>query len=109
MGNLDVIRPADYEETAAAYAASILKKEAADLEMIILAAGSEVQFAEAAGKELGDGVRVVSMPNMRAFDLQSAEYKESVLPADCRKRVAIEAGVSGLWYKYTGLDGKVVG
>jgi len=145
LPNLDVIRPADYEETAAAYAASILKidgptaliltrqnvpnldapasvkregtlkggyvlkKETADLEMIILAAGSEVQFAEAAGKELGDGVRVVSMPNMRAFDLQSAEYKESVLPADCRKRVAIEAGVSGLWHKYTGLDGKVVG
>merc|ERR1712070_790873 len=145
LPNLDVIRPADYEETAAAYAASILKtdgptaliltrqnvpmldapasvkregtlkggyilkKETAALEMIILAAGSEVQFAEEAAKELGAGVRVVSMPNFRAFDLQSAEYKESVLPASCTKRIAIEAGVSGLWYKYVGLNGKVVG
>merc|ERR1712100_84754 len=81
----------------------VLVKETADLEMIILAAGSEVQFAEAAAKELGAGVRVVSMPCMSLFDKQPAEYKEEVLPASCTNRVAMEAGVSGLWYKYVGL------
>ena len=49
------------------------------------------------------------MPSFFRFDHQSPEYRESVLPSDCRKRVAVEAGVSGLWYKYVGLDGKVVG
>jgi transketolase len=46
---------------------------------------------------------------MERFNKQSAEYKESVLPTACRKRVAIEAGVPDLWYRYVGLDGKVVG
>jgi transketolase len=49
------------------------------------------------------------MPSFHRFDRQSVEYRESVLPAACRKRVAVEAGVTGLWSKYTGLDGKVVG
>ena len=49
------------------------------------------------------------MPSTSRFDRQSAEYRESVLPASCRKRVAIEAGVTVLWHKYVGLDGKVVG
>jgi transketolase len=49
------------------------------------------------------------MPSFYRFDQQPAEYRESVLPASCRKRVAVEAGVSGLWFKYVGLDGKVVG
>jgi len=89
--------------------AYIIKKETAPLSLIILAAGSEVQHAVAAAEELGAGVRVVSVPCMSLFDRQSAEYKESVLPKDFRKRVAIEAGVSGLWYKYVGLDGKVIG
>jgi len=62
-----------------------------------------------AAKELGDGVRVVSMPCMERFDRQEDSYKEEVLPAACRKRVAIEAGASGMWYKYVGLDGKVIG
>merc|ERR1711990_1136449 len=81
----------------------------ADLEQIIIAAGSEVQFAEAAAKELGAGTRVVSMPCMSLFDKQSDEYKESVLPSSCTKRVAMEAGVSTLWYKYVGFEGKVLG
>ena len=55
------------------------------------------------------GARVISVPCMERFDRQSAEYRESVLPASCTKRVAIEAGVSGLWHKYTGLEGKVLG
>jgi transketolase len=46
---------------------------------------------------------------MERFNAQSAEYRESVLPSSCRRRVAIEAGVPDLWNHYTGLDGKVVG
>lgn len=143
---LDVIRPADPEETAGAFAAALERldgptllaltrqalptlneipvqtrregalrggyiavKETAPLTHILIATGSEVQYAVAAAKQLGAGVRVVSMPCTSRFDRQSAEYRESVLPADCRKRVAIEAGVTGLWHKYVGLDGKVVG
>ena len=83
--------------------------EKGELKQIIIAAGSEVQFAEAAAKELGDGVRVVSMPCMERFDRQSDAYKAEVLPDSCRKRVAMEAGVSTMWYKYVGLDGKVIG
>lgn len=87
----------------------IAKKEASALTHIIISAGSELQWAMDAAKELGDGVRVVSMPCMEAFDRQSDAYKAEVLPPSCTKRVAIEAGVSGLWHKYTGLDGKVIG
>ncbi|MCR6656797.1 MAG: transketolase [Opitutus sp.] len=144
--NLDVIRPADPEETAGAFAAAfertdgptllaltrqalpmlndipvqtrregVLKggyiavKETAELTHILLATGSELQLAIAAAKTLGAGARVVSIPSFHRFDKQSAEYRESVLPSSCRKRVAIEAGVTGLWHKYVGLDGKVIG
>lgn len=89
--------------------AYVLKKESGPLEAIIMATGSEVQHALAAAEALGGGIRVVSMPSFEIFERQSADYKESVLPSACRKRVAIEAGVTGLWYKYVGLDGKVVG
>lgn len=89
--------------------AYILKKEEGDLECIILATGSEVGHAVEAAKEIGGGARVVSAPCLERFDRQSAEYQAEVLPATCTKRVAIEAGVSGLWYKYVGLEGKVVG
>jgi transketolase len=68
-----------------------------------------VQHAIAAADDIGPGARVVSMPSMLRFDGQSDEYKESVLPSSCTKRIAIEAGVTGLWYKYVGLDGKVLG
>lgn len=87
----------------------VIRKESSDLEAIIIATGSEVQHAVAAAEELGSGVRVVSMPSMLRFDAQSDEYKESVLPSSFSKRIAIEAGVSGLWYKYVGLEGKVIG
>ncbi|MBC2603495.1 transketolase [Puniceicoccus vermicola] len=87
----------------------ILKKEEGDLDTIILASGSEVQHAMAAAEELGAGVRVVSMPCMEIFDRQDESYREEVLPSSCRKRVSIEAGVSQPWYKYVGLDGKIVG
>ena len=140
--NLDVYRPADAEETVAAYVSSvtrkegptalilsrqnieqntalaymerregalkgayIAKKEEGDLDLIILATGSEVPHALNAAKDL-KGARVVSMPCMEAFERQSDDYKESVLPSSCTKRIAMEAGVTGLWYKYAS---KVVG
>jgi transketolase len=83
--------------------------ERAPLTHILMASGSELQHALAAAATLGDSVRVVSMPSFERFQRQSAAYQESVLPSSCRKRVAIEAGVSALWAQFTGLDGKVVG
>ncbi len=84
-------------------------QETAPLTLIILATGSELSLAVAAAKELGAGTRVVSMPSFFRFDRQSAEYRESILPSSCRNRVAVEAGVTGLWRGYVGLEGKVVG
>ncbi|MCE2573802.1 transketolase [Motilimonas eburnea] len=81
-------------------------------ELILIATGSEVELAVAAAKELtakGKAVRVVSLPCTDVFEAQSAEYKESVLPAAVTKRVAIEAGIADYWYKYVGLNGKIVG
>src|SRR5262249_56281316 len=85
------------------------KKETGKLELIILSCGSELQYALAAAKQLGDKVRVVSMPCFERFNRQPQEYREEVLPNECRKRVAIEAGVPEIWYEYVGLDGTVVG
>jgi transketolase len=146
MPQIDVIRPADPEETAGAFAAAtqridgptflaltrqvvpilneidlktrregvllggyIAKKESGKLDLILMSCGSELQHALAAAKELGDGVRVVSMPCFERFNRQPDKYREEVLPKSCRKRVAIEAGVPDTWYQYVGLDGKVVG
>ncbi|MBX3742620.1 MAG: transketolase [Akkermansiaceae bacterium] len=86
----------------------IAVKEKGELTTILLATGSEVQHAVAAAAELGDGVRVVSLPCLERFERQSPEYKESILPKAVKKRVAIEAGVSGLWWKYVGDEGKVI-
>ena len=144
--NLDVIRPADPEETAGAFAAAmartdgptaliltrqavpqtagltpderrdgtlkggyIARRETGDLTTLLLASGSELQYAIAAADELGAGVRVVSMPSFERFERQSADYRESVLPTSCARRIAIEAGVTALWWKYVGTQGKVIG
>jgi transketolase len=144
--NFDVIRPADPEETAGAFAAALSRtdgptllaltrqalpalneipphirragvlkggyvavQETAPLTHILLSCGSELQLALEAAKILGPGTRVVSLPSFSRFERESAEYRESILPSSCRKRVAIEAGVTALWYKYVGLDGKIVG
>lgn len=144
--NLDVIRPADPEETAGAFAAALARtdgptllaltrqavpllndipvetrrqgvqkggyvaiRETSELTHILLAAGSELQHAVAAAKELGSGVRVVSMPSFEIFLRQPENYREEVLPSSCRKRVSIEAGVTGLWAQFVGLDGKAIG
>lgn len=89
--------------------AYVAKEESGELTTILIATGSELQHAMKAAAELGDGVRVVSMPCMERFDRQSDDYKEFVLPSACTKRVAMEAGVSGLWYKYVGSEGAIVG
>ncbi|GLS92609.1 transketolase 2 [Psychromonas marina] len=81
-------------------------------EIILIATGSEVELAVQAAAELtasGKAVRVVSIPCTEQFELQSAEYKESVLPAAVTKRVAVEAGIADYWYKYVGLNGAVIG
>jgi len=85
----------------------VAKKETAPLELIILATGSEVQHALKAAESF-PGARVVSLPCFEAFERQSAEYKEEVIPSSCKKRIAMEAGVSDLWYKYVGDSGKIV-
>ncbi len=79
-------------------------------DLIFIATGSEVGLAMDAAAQMADKkVRVVSMPCAEAFDAQDAAYKEAVLPAACTRRVAVEAGVTGFWGKYVGLNGKVVG
>jgi transketolase len=81
-------------------------------EAILIATGSEVGIAIEAQKLLaakGKQVRVVSMPATDVFDAQDAAYRESVLPRAVTKRVAVEAAATGLWYKYVGSDGRVVG
>lgn len=78
---------------------------------ILLASGSEVELAVNAKKELtkeGIDVRVVSMPCMELFEKQPKEYRESVLPLEVRRRVAIEAASDFGWGKYVGLDGKCI-
>ena len=146
MPQIDVIRPADPEETAGAFVAAaqrtdgptflalsrqalptlneievktrregvlrggyIAKKETAKLNLILLSCGSELQHALAAAKELGEGTRVVSMPCFERFARQPESYRAEVLPNECRRRVAIEAGVPEIWSQYVGLDGKIVG
>jgi len=87
----------------------VLKDSIGVPEIILVATGSEVGLAMQAAGQLGEGVRVVSMPSCDVFDRQDAAYREAVLPRAVRKRVAIEAGVSDFWRKYVGLDGAVVG
>lgn len=90
----------------------VLVKEQGGLDAIVIATGSEVALAVEAAERLsaaGRGVRVVSMPCAEVFDAQEAGYKETVLPSEVLARVAVEAGHTDFWYKYVGLDGRVVG
>ena len=75
---------------------------------VMIATGSEVQLALAAQKLLDFPVRVVSMPSTTVFDRQDAAYRDAVLPHGL-PRIAVEAGVTGFWRKYVGLEGAVVG
>ena len=92
--------------------AYVLVRESDQLDAIVIATGSEVALAVTAAVEVaerGKGVRVVSMPCAERFDQQDAEYREAVLPAAVRARVAVEAGHPDYWYRFVGLDGAVVG
>lgn len=89
----------------------VLKDCAGKADIVLIATGSEVSLAVDAATALGEqgvGARVVSMPSTEQFDAQSAEYKQSVLPAGTVK-LAVEAAHTDFWYKYVGLDGDVVG
>ncbi|PZO09444.1 MAG: transketolase [Lysobacteraceae bacterium] len=84
----------------------------ASFDVILIGTGSETELAMEAMRRLaaeGIKARVVSMPSTSVFDRQPVEWREAVLPAWCRKRVAVEAGVTGFWHKYVGLDGAVIG
>lgn len=90
----------------------VLKDCAGEPELILIATGSEVGLAvEAAGKlsEQGKKVRVVSMPSTSVFDQQDAAYKQAVLPLQVGARIAIEAAHTDFWYKYVGLEGRIIG
>ncbi|AXH62626.1 transketolase [Providencia huaxiensis] len=92
--------------------AYVLKDCAGTPELIFIATGSEVELAVKAADQLtaeGRKVRVVSMPSTDAFDKQDAAYREAVLPANVTARVAIEAGIADYWFKYTGLNGAIIG
>ena len=90
----------------------VLVSEQGRLDAILIATGSEVSLAVEAAARLsgeGRGIRVVSMPCAEVFDAQEAGYREAVLPSEVLARVAVEAGHTDFWYKYVGLDGRVVG
>ncbi|WP_088041049.1 transketolase [Bacillus sp. EAC] len=148
MPNINVIRPADGNESSAAWKVAVEAKDAPTMlvlsrqdlpilegtttdiynkvskgayvispakqekiDVVLIAAGSEVQLAVGAQEKLaaeGISASVVSMPSMDLFEKQSNEYKQSVLPKEVTKRVAVEMGSSFGWHKYVGLDGEVI-
>jgi transketolase len=91
--------------------AYILKETDGEPEIIIMASGSEVDLALASSnvlEEKGTKTRVVSFPSWEIFEMQSEEYKNSVLPKNIKARISIEAGISQGWEKYVGFDGKTI-
>ncbi len=144
MPNVNVFRPADGKETAAAWISAMTADKPTLMflsrqtlpelsgtgrdalkggyvvcdgnkaipDAIIIATGSELNLAVKAKEQLdleGIDVRVVSMPCAEIFDAQPSAYKNKVLPSKVTKRLAVEAGSTDCWYKYVGLDGKVIG
>lgn len=90
----------------------VLRKESGPCDAIIIATGSEVGMAMAAAEELAGqdiNVRVVSMPNPGRFMAQERIYRESVLPSECKARVAVEAGVGHYWHPFVGDHGRIIG
>lgn len=148
LPNLNVIRPADGNESSAAWKVAVEAKDAPTMlvlsrqdlptlegtttdiynkvskgayvlsaakqdkiDVVLIAAGSEVQLAVGAQEKLaaeGISASVVSMPSMDLFEKQSEEYKQSVLPKEVTKRVAVEMGSSFGWHKYVGFEGEVI-
>ncbi|MBB3166945.1 transketolase [Simiduia aestuariiviva] len=110
--NLDPVARTDAQVADIARGGYILKDCAGEPDAIIIATGSEVSLALASAEKLiaaGHKIRVVSMPCTNIFDQQDAMYKESVLPLSVLPRVAVEAAHVDYWWKYVGLDGRVVG
>ena len=92
--------------------AYILSDSEGQPDLILIATGSEIGLAQEAASKLrqsGHKIRVVSMPSTDVFDQQNAEYKQSVLPLEVSARIAIEASMADYWYKYVGIDGRVIG
>ena len=92
--------------------AYVLKDCAGEPELILIATGSEIGLAVQAFDKLseqGRKVRVVSMPCTSVFDAQDAGYKQDVLPLQVGARIAIEASHADYWYKYVGLEGRIIG
>jgi len=92
--------------------AYVLKDCEGTPDLILIATGSEIGLAQQAAEKLiekGHAIRIVSMPSTDVFDRQSAEYRQSVLPLEVTARVAIEAAIADYWYKYVGIDGRIVG
>jgi len=101
-----------YADVSNAYKGAYILSEDVESDIIIMASGSEVEIALKAQEILnkkGIEVSVVSFLSTEIFDKQNDEYKEKVLPKNIRKRIAIEAGADMSWYKYVGIDGKVIG
>ena len=106
------MKRSDQQLANAARGGYVLRATDATPDAILIATGSEVELAMAAAEVLagkGKQVSVVSMPCVDVFLQQDAAYRESVLPAAVRARVAVEAGMKDYWYKFVGLDGAVVG
>ena len=109
--NLPFVKRDDAQVAAIAKGGYILSEANGAAKAVIIATGSEVDLAlkaQAALAQESIPVRVVSMPNTNAFDRQDKAWRDSVLPKGL-PRVAVEAGVTGGWYKYVGLEGAVVG
>ena len=106
--NLAFQTRSDEQIQNAAKGGYVLAQEKGELKAIIIATGSEVELAMNAYAQL-EGVRVVSMPCAEEFMKQDAAYREAVLPSNIRARVAVEAAHLDYWWKFVGLDGKVIG
>src|SRR5690554_5142753 len=109
---IDTVERPDEQVANIARGGYILKDCEGTPELILIATGSEVPITVAAAEKLsaaGRKVRVVSMPSTSVFDEQDASYREQVLPLSVTARVAVEAAHVDFWYKYVGIDGRVVG
>lgn len=109
---LTPMQRSDEQVANIAKGAYILKDCAGEPDLILIATGSEVELAMNAAEQLsqsGKQIRVVSMPCAEIFSAQDATYKQSVLPIEVGARIAIEAGHEDYWYKFVGLDGRIVG
>jgi transketolase len=102
----------DAQIAAISRGAYVLRDTASKPDLILIATGSEVALAMSAADQLADeGIAacVVSMPCIDLFDAQDADYREQVLPANVQARVAVEAGVTAMWWRYAGPKGRVIG